>query len=78
MGYFSHFTNYLFKVKLMKILWYADALYFKRHGKSMTGLVYKHMPYGALPIAFDEIKYLPTVKVVEEIIYDVNAANYKM
>ena len=36
----------------------------------MTGLVYKHMPYGALPIAFDEIIYLPTVKVIEEILYD--------
>lgn len=69
-GYFSHFVNNLYKVKLMKLLWYADSLHFRRHGKSMTGLVYKHMPYGALPIAFDEIIYLPTVKVIEEILYD--------
>lgn len=69
-GYFSHFVNYLYKVKLMKLLWYADALHFRRHERSMTGLVYKHRPYGALPIAFDEIIYLPTVKVVEEIIYE--------
>jgi len=33
----------------MKLLWYADALHFRRHGISMTGLAYKHMPYGALP-----------------------------
>jgi len=69
-GYFSHFVNYLYKVKLMKLLWYADALHFRRYERSMTGLVYKHRPYGALPIAFDEIIYLPTVKVVEEIIYE--------
>ncbi len=69
-GYFSHFANNLYKVKLMKLLWYADALHLKRYGRSMTGLVYKHMPYGALPIAYDEIIYLPTVKVVEEIIYE--------
>jgi putative zinc finger/helix-turn-helix YgiT family protein len=65
-GYFSSFVNNLYKVKLMKLLWYTDALYFRRHERSMTGLVYKHMQYGALPIAFDEIIHLPTVKVVEE------------
>ncbi|MGF7186606.1 putative zinc finger/helix-turn-helix YgiT family protein [Desulfitispora alkaliphila] len=69
-GYFAHFANNVFKVKLMKLLWYADALHFRRYGRSMTGLVYKHRPYGALPIAFDEIIYLPTVRVIEEIIYE--------
>ena len=67
-GYFACFVNNLYKVKLMKLLWYSDALYYKRYGKSITGLVYKHMPLGALPIAYDEIIYLPTVKVLEEII----------
>ena len=67
-GYFACFVNNLYKVKLMKLLWYADTLYYKRHGKAMTGLVYKHMPLGALPIAYDEIIHLPTVKVVEEVI----------
>lgn len=69
-GYFSQFIDNLYKVKLMKLLWYADAIFFGRHGKSMTGLVYRHMPLGALPIAHDEIIALPTVKVVEELIYD--------
>lgn len=69
-GYFACFVNNLYKVKLMKLLWYADALYYKRHGRAITGLVYKHMPFGALPIAYDEIIYLPTVKVAEEVIYD--------
>lgn len=69
-GYFAHFVNNLYKVKLMKLLWYTDALSYKRHGKSMTGLVYKHMTYGALPLAYDEIIHLPTVKVEEKMIYD--------
>lgn len=70
MAYFSQFIDNLYKVKLMKLLWYTDALCFSRYGKSMTGLVYKHMPLGALPIAYNEIIYLPTVKVVEEMIND--------
>jgi len=36
----------------------------------MTGLVYKHMPFGALPIAYDEIISLPTVQIVEEMVWD--------
>jgi putative zinc finger/helix-turn-helix YgiT family protein len=67
-GYFSQFIENLYKVKLMKLLWYADAIFYRRHGNSMTGLVYKHMPLGALPIAYDEIIYLPTVKIVEDMI----------
>jgi len=70
MGYFAQFINNLYKVKLMKLLWYADALFFKRHGRSMTGLVYEHMTYGALPIGFNEILDLPTIKVIEEMIYE--------
>ncbi len=69
-GYFSQFIDNLYKVKLMKLLWYADSVFFGRYGKSITGLVYKHMPLGALPIAYDEIIALPTVRVVEELIHD--------
>ncbi|HHV28083.1 type II TA system antitoxin MqsA family protein [Acetivibrio mesophilus] len=65
-GYFAQYIESLYKVKLMKLLWYADALYFKREGTSMTGLVYKHLPLGAVPIAYNELLYLPAVKVVEE------------
>jgi len=69
-GYFAQFVNNLYKVKLMKLLWYADVLSFQRHGRSMTGLVYLHKPLGALPIAYDELIDLPTVKVIEELIGD--------
>lgn len=46
---------YLYKVKLMKLLWYSDALSFKRFGHSMTGLVYRALPMGAVPIGYDTI-----------------------
>lgn len=45
----------LYKVKLMKLLWYADMLSFKRFGHSMMGLVYASFPMGALPIAHETI-----------------------
>lgn len=66
-GYFAQYTNKLYKVKLMKLLWYADVLHYKRHGKAMMGLVYQHKNHGALPLAYNEIIYLPSVKVQEEI-----------
>lgn len=70
MGYFANEVNYLYKVKMMKLLWYSDAIFYRRHGKSLTGLVYEHMTYGALPIGFNEILSAPTIKVVEEMIYE--------
>ncbi len=70
MGHFSGVIENLYKIKLMKLLWYSDALFYGRQGRSMTGLVYKHMPLGALPIGYNEIICLPTVKIEEELIYD--------
>lgn len=55
--YFSNsaqVTN-LYKVKLMKLLWYSDALSYKRRGHAITGLVYQALPMGAVPIAHDSI-----------------------
>jgi len=47
-------TN-LYKVKLMKLLWYADCLAYKLYGKAITGLVYRALPMGAVPIGHDSI-----------------------
>lgn len=66
----SNIVNHLYKVKMMMLLWYTDAIYYKRYGKSMTGLVYVHMTYGALPIGFNEILSVPTIQVVEEMMYE--------
>lgn len=51
MYFFANKCANLYKVKLMKLLWYADSLHYKTNGNAMSGLVYQHMPMGALPIA---------------------------
>ena len=51
----SKVVSNLYKVKLMKLMWYADALSFKRRGYAITGLVYKAFPMGAVPIAHNSI-----------------------
>lgn len=66
MGYLSAYIPSLYKVKLMKLLWYVDALSFKRYQKAMTGLVYRHMQLGAVPIAHYDIMKLSAVHVEEE------------
>ncbi|MCD8067625.1 MAG: SocA family protein, partial [Lachnospiraceae bacterium] len=45
----------LYKVKLLKLMWYSDALSFKRRGFTITGLVYLALPMGAVPVAHDSI-----------------------
>ncbi len=45
----------LYKVKLMKLLWYADALAYKLRGSAITGLVYQALPMGAVPIGHESI-----------------------
>ena len=65
-GYFAKHVRNLYKVKLMKMLWYSDALNYKFTGKSMTGLVYLHDAMGALPIGHYRIVDLENVNVEEE------------
>lgn len=55
----------LFKVKLMKLLWYADALSYKRRGHSITGLAYTALPMGAVPIAHKSLIYLDGIEFEE-------------
>lgn len=73
------------KVVLMKLLWYIDAKSFKEYNKAITGLVYVHEQFGALPIGHDEILSLPSIKVekitLEEDHYQYNIdlnKNYKI
>lgn len=53
--FFSQFGKDLFKIKLMKLLWYSDAYHYKEYGVSISGLVYKHLPYGATPIGYNDV-----------------------
>ena len=52
---FSLQIQNLYKVKLMKHLWYSDFLNYKRTGKSITGLAYRALPMGAVPEAHELI-----------------------
>ena len=47
-------TN-LYKVKLMKLMWYADSLAYKMRGTAITGLVYQALPMGAVPVGHNSI-----------------------
>lgn len=69
-SYFAANIVDLFKVKLMKLLWYADVLSFIRTGKTMTGLVYRHEAMGALPIGHYKIMDLENLNVKEESSYN--------
>lgn len=65
-SYFAIFVPNLYKVKLMKLLWYADMLAFQKNGEAISGLVYLHEPLGALPHGHAEILALSEINVVEE------------
>lgn len=56
-GYFasSKQVNQLYTVKLMKLMWYMDALSFKLRGRSVTGMAYSALPMGAVPLAYESI-----------------------
>ena len=66
MAFFADAFQYIYKVRLMKLLWYADALAFSRRGYAISGLVYCHEQYGALPIGSRDLIYLSNVSVIEE------------
>lgn len=61
----SSLVTNLFLVKLMKMLWYADALSYKRRGHAISGLVYRALPMGAVPVAYESIIDLNTVHCEE-------------
>lgn len=50
----AHVTD-LYKPKLMRLLWYADAFSFKKQGHSITGLVYRALARGMEPIGHELI-----------------------
>lgn len=62
----AHVMKFLYKVKLMKLLWYADALSYKRYGHSITGLAYMSLPMGAVPVGYDLITELHGINYEEK------------
>ena len=57
----SPLVKNLYLVKLLKMLWYADALSYKRYGQAISGLVYRSLKMGAVPIAYETIIDLSTI-----------------
>ena len=55
----------LYRVKLMKMLWYADVLSYKRREHAMSGLAYLALPRGAVPVAYESIVDLSTINCEE-------------
>lgn len=45
--------DYNDKLKLNKLLFYADYYHFQQTGKSITGLTYRAIPYGPVPVNYD-------------------------
>ena len=65
-SYIAEEVSNLFKVKLMKMLWYVDSLSCKRHGHAMTGMVYRHNTMGALPVGHYSLMNLENLNIQEE------------
>ena len=70
-------TN-LYKVKLMKLMWYADALSYKNRGFAITGLVYRAMPMGAVPVGHNSIIDLKDVPCEEVDMGETNAYHFSL
>lgn len=69
-SYIAEKVSNLFKVKLMKMLWYSDVLSFIQTGFSMSGMVYTHEPMGALPIGHYSLMNLENLNIKEEMSYN--------
>lgn len=68
----------LYKVKLMKLMWYADALAYKRRGFAITGLVYRALPMGAVPVGYNSIIDLKAVPCEEVDRGEMNAYHFSL
>lgn len=66
----------LYKVKLMKLMWYADALSYKNRGFAITGLVYQALAMGAVPVGHNFIIDLKDVPCEEVDIGETNAYHF--
>jgi len=44
------------QTKLYKLLFYADFLCFRSTSRSLTGALYKQMPYGPVPVAYESLR----------------------
>lgn len=69
-SYYARMVKNLYKVKLMKMLWYSDVISYRDTGCAMTGLVYCHEKMGALPVGHYKIMGLENVQFEEVSAFD--------
>lgn len=55
LAYFEQHIGDLYKTKLNKLLFYADFMAYKHNGYSITGLVYRAIPYGPVPAEYGRL-----------------------
>ncbi|MFA6340619.1 MAG: Panacea domain-containing protein [Candidatus Paceibacterota bacterium] len=72
--YFIKYCNnqYLHATKLNKLLYYLDFIFFRDHGRPVTGDVYIHQGYGPVPSTIDEV----LTKLKSDKIIDTEAKPY--
>lgn len=70
-------TN-LYKVKLMKLMWYADAFSYKTRENAITGLVYQALPMGAVPVGHNSMIDLKDVPCEEVDMGETNAYHFSL
>lgn len=49
----------------MKLIWYGDALSYKRRGYAISGMVYRALPMGAVQVAYESIIDLSSINYEE-------------
>ena len=78
--YFAASANItsIYKVKLMKHMWYADALAYKKRCAAITGLVYQALPMRAVPVGHNSIIDLRGVPCEEIDLGETNAYRFSL
>lgn len=53
--YFIHGCGDVFNTKMNKLLFYADFYHYRQHGQAISGLSYKAIKYGPVPVHWDRV-----------------------
>lgn len=62
----SHDVASLYSLKLMRMLWYADCLNYKRNKQSITGMAYTMRSLGVAPLGYEYLTTLSGVSCEEK------------
>ena len=53
--YFIHECGDVFNTKMNKLLFYADFYHYRQHGQAISGLSYRAIKYGPVPVHWDRV-----------------------